>query len=444
MRVAVALILALLFGGAAEAQTIVRADQFVFGLTGTPSTLKRIMTGAGSPEGVVTAVVNTLYFETGSSLIWQKATGTGNTGWVNALTGVAPAAVAPGAAGTFMRSTGATWGASTLVLPNAATANRLAYATATNTIGESANLTFNGTDFAVNVDDLFVQGSTGNVGISTASPSALFSVGAGSLFQVSSTGVVTTTGAGTHSLTANTTGVNALLIRNSNGGTGASANLYFGNDATATAAEFGITSSAYVTSGIFAPNVMLLTSLVGGGISLAARDTGSDVRIYAEDFISFSDYNSNTPLERMRIDGAGNVGIGTTAPGQKLDVNGAIALGGNSGSANNLAWSGAAPTISSGFGSSPSVTAGTSASFRVNVGTGGTASSGVVAMPTAANGWNCHVQNLTGQAANRADQRTVQTASATTTITVQNQTISTGAALAWAASDILTFLCTAY
>lgn len=50
------------------------------------------------------------------------------------------------AAGSYLRSGGVTtapvW--STLVLPNSATANRVVYATSTNTYGESANLTFTG------------------------------------------------------------------------------------------------------------------------------------------------------------------------------------------------------------------------------------------------------------------------------------------------------------
>ena len=97
------------------------------------------------------------------------------------------------------------------------------------------------------------------------------------------------------------------------------------------------------------------------------------------------------------------------------------------------------PSISSGFGTSPSVTAGGAGfAFRVNVGTGGTASGGVIAMnQTAPNGWNAYVENITGTAANRANVRTVVTAGSTTTVTVQNQTISTGAAVAWTASDIL-------
>lgn len=104
-----------------------------------------------------------------------------------------------------------------------------------------------------------------------------------------------------------------------------------------------------------------------------------------------------------------------------------------------------APAIASDFGTSPSIPANNgTAAFTVNVGTGGTASSGVITMPAATTGWICHVENRTGVAANRADQRTVQTATTTTSVTVQNQTISTGAALAWTASDVLTLSCRAY
>lgn len=106
---------------------------------------------------------------------------------------------------------------------------------------------------------------------------------------------------------------------------------------------------------------------------------------------------------------------------------------------------GAAPTIASGFGTTPSIAANNgTAAFTVNVGTGGTASSGVLTMPAAATGWICHVENGTAVAANRADQRTVQTASTTTSVTVQNQTVSTGAALAWTASNVLVLSCFAY
>lgn len=106
--------------------------------------------------------------------------------------------------------------------------------------------------------------------------------------------------------------------------------------------------------------------------------------------------------------------------------------------------SASAVTVTS-AGTSPSVSGATSAAFRVNVGTGGTATTIVLAMPiTAANGWNCDASNITGAAANRANQHIVQQSSTTTAVTVQNQTISTGAALAFTAGDIVRFLCTAY
>lgn len=67
------------------------------------------------------------------------------------------------AAGSYLRSggVGAAPHWSTLKLPNAATANRIAYATSSNTYGESGNLTFNGTT-------LSVIGSFGVTGTGTA------------------------------------------------------------------------------------------------------------------------------------------------------------------------------------------------------------------------------------------------------------------------------------
>jgi hypothetical protein len=65
-------------------------------------------------------------------------------------------------------------------------------------------------------------------------------------------------------------------------------------------------------------------------------------------------------------------------------------------------------------------------------------------MPTAATGWNCHVEDITQSAANDADVRTMQIASTTTTVTVENQTVSTGMVAAWTASDILSLVCAAY
>jgi hypothetical protein len=67
----------------------------------------------------------------------------------------------------------------------------------------------------------------------------------------------------------------------------------------------------------------------------------------------------------------------------------------------------------------------------------------VLTLPAATNGWNCSVTNLTAAAAHRADN-TVQTASTTTSVTLENQTKSTGAAVAWTAGDVLRVCCFAY
>ncbi len=55
--------------------------------------------------------------------------------------------LAKGSAGAFLRGDGTDTAWSTLILPNAATANRIVYATSANTLGESANLAYDGTDF---------------------------------------------------------------------------------------------------------------------------------------------------------------------------------------------------------------------------------------------------------------------------------------------------------
>ena len=109
----------------------------------------------------------------------------------------------------------------------------------------------------------------------------------------------------------------------------------------------------------------------------------------------------------------------------------------------NLTFSGTAPTVGAGCGTTPAIT-GTAAAFRLDVGTGGTATDCTLTLPTATTGWNCSVENLTATLANRMDQRTVQVSSTTTAAVIENQTISTGAALAFTASDIVAGTCTAF
>jgi hypothetical protein len=102
----------------------------------------------------------------------------------------------------------------------------------------------------------------------------------------------------------------------------------------------------------------------------------------------------------------------------------------------------AAPTISSGFGTSPAILAGTNTSaFTVNVGTGGTASAGVIGLPTAPNGWICEAEDQTTHST--AVSRTAQTANSTTSVTL-TQYNDVMSATAWVASDTLLVRCSAF
>ena len=100
-----------------------------------------------------------------------------------------------------------------------------------------------------------------------------------------------------------------------------------------------------------------------------------------------------------------------------------------------------APTISSGFGTSPTVpNSNGPGSFTVNVGTGGSATSGVVGLPTAAHGWNCHAVDNT----NVATIETECVTTSTTTATCTSYSRTTGSPTAWSASDILGLSCFPY
>jgi hypothetical protein len=109
-----------------------------------------------------------------------------------------------------------------------------------------------------------------------------------------------------------------------------------------------------------------------------------------------------------------------------------------------LLASGAAPTISSGFAASGTTLTpnnGTAA-FVITVGATTPGSSGVIGLPTATNGWNCYVTDITGAAAH-VGLHTVQTGSTTTSATVESQNAA-GVATAWAGNSILRVSCFAF
>lgn len=76
------------------------------------------------------------------------------------------------------------------------------------------------------------------------------------------------------------------------------------------------------------PTDAVVFSLIGGNVSNAQINFGNAGDEFAARIIYSYNIQAmrffNGPTEKMRITGAGNVGIGTTNPAGKLDVNGAI------------------------------------------------------------------------------------------------------------------------
>jgi hypothetical protein len=114
----------------------------------------------------------------------------------------------------------------------------------------------------------------------------------------------------------------------------------------------------------------------------------------------------------------------------------------------NPLLSNTAPTIASGFGTGATINSTNvngSASFLLYVGTGGSATNGVLTMPSApsgtvTHGWACHADDLTTQTSTVFV--TKQTASTSTTVTLGNFNTS-GAPAAWASADFLEVMCLA-
>lgn len=99
------------------------------------------------------------------------------------------------------------------------------------------------------------------------------------------------------------------------------------------------------------------------------------------------------------------------------------------------------PTVASGFGTSPSINPGAKpAAFALTVGTGGSASSGVLTLGAAINGWSCQVNDVTNPGGNA----TRVSAQSTTSVSLTNYSQTTGSAVAWSASDVLQANCQPY
>ncbi len=262
---------------------------------------------------------------------------------------------------------------------------------------------------------------TGGIKAGPINVSTIDASGTSTLVAVNMSGLLSVTGFGTSSFSAASNAINQVSVANTNTTTPTAT--IAGYSITVGATQEGVLygfSSGFTTANRRVANGLSLEALAPGGLSLSAIDAAGVIRFYT---------------------GGANL-AGTISIAQNWSFVGSVTAPSYVNGA-TLLVSSTAPTVASGFGVTPVIT-GTATSFRINVGTGGVATGGVFAMPTAATGWNCFVENLTATAANRSDQRCVQIGSTTTGVTIQNQTISTGAALAFSASDILSVVCFAY
>lgn len=125
----------------------------------------------------------------------------------------------------------------------------------------------------------------------------------------------------------------------------------------------------------------------------------------------------------------------------RVCTTGALCLGGNISLNGDMLIAAATPTISSGFGASPSIaTSNGPSAFTITVGSGGTASSGVIGLPTAAHGWNCSCTDITTNST--AVFMCKQTASSTNSATIGNFS-DVAAAMPWNSGDTLSVNCLA-
>jgi hypothetical protein len=104
-----------------------------------------------------------------------------------------------------------------------------------------------------------------------------------------------------------TNAVTAIRVNNPNTGTAAHSSIQFANANSTNGAGIALFGSGYTTSGLYRQDGMYIYTNRGGGITLNV-ETNNPM------------YFATNNTERMRIDGSGNLGIGTASPSSKLDI----------------------------------------------------------------------------------------------------------------------------
>jgi hypothetical protein len=212
-------------------------------------------------------------------------------------------------------------GSGLLAGTTAFTANGVPYANSSSTLTTGPNLAFDGTNFGIGTSSpaakLDVVGSLGRVQVNLNGDQIAYSF--------NGYNYLTATGA-TATLQIQATGANGVIAF-----------------ATNLAERMRITSSGNVGIGTSSPSERLRVVGTSGNVQFGAGTASNAVFINAFDsdtiYMTASASNanafgfgsaSNIPMffmtnntERMRIDSSGNVGIGTSSPGDKLEIGGA-------------------------------------------------------------------------------------------------------------------------
>jgi hypothetical protein len=250
-----------------------------------------------------------------------------------------------------------------------------------------------------------------------------------SIVALDSTGTVT----GTQSAAVVTTGTTSSIAWVGTPVTGAVSYQFWFSTTSGTYTKYFSSSSASFTQTLPATSGTAGTFPTGNSTGVLRVPAGSSTK----NAIQFGG-NAGT--------GFSSLGVGNITTWSTLDVYGQfVSFGPSSMGAIANVNNGNTVTdprnivIASGFGTGASINSNGTWSAQVNVGTGGTASSGVLTFPvTGATGWICNVRYNGSSAGMDTYASTTSTAS----VTLTNQTSSTGGAVAWPAGTILNITCT--
>lgn len=192
---------------------------------------------------------------------------------------------------------------------------------------------------------------------------------------------------------------------------------------TTLTATSGVFSSVSSVSGTFTTLTGALTGNASSASALAATPTGCATSAVATTIAS-----------------NGNLGCAYVNYGVDVAVSGVLSSTSDQSVNGKLLVSATAPTISEGFGGDPGIVAFNTSAFKITVGGGG-AASGVVALPTAPNGWVCSASDITTTSPEVFLSKQTSDSAASAAFAVYSES---GVAAAWSAADELHVECKPY